>query len=202
MNKYTNIIRNLVEAKKETFANVKGSSRKAGRKLETALRREGKGKPNNTYATGGALDRYNRKSDSRHKRVIKQIDAHLAAAREALGVNDEDEKTKSESVLTFGQLLDELTEMKKTVASWQSGVRSSQLSGIPSSEQFKDADFAAGYGAGMEKGTRAMDPSYRAKRVANKAKQIARARGDWKNAASNIGLAHLATGHYTDNLAK
>lgn len=177
MNKYTNIIRNLVEAKKETFANVKGSSRKAGRKLETALRREGKGKPNNTYAAGGALDRYNRKSDSRHKRVIKKIDAHLAAAKEAAT----EEKTKSESVLTFGQLMNELTEMKKTVASWQSGVRSSQLSGIPSSEQFKDPDFAAGYGAGMEKGTRAMDPSYRAKRVAKKAKQIAANRGEGNN---------------------
>lgn len=58
-----------------------------------------------------------------------------------------------------------ISEMKKAVASWQAGVRASQTSAIPSSEQFKDSDFQAGWKTGLEKGSKAEHPSYRAGRV-------------------------------------
>jgi hypothetical protein len=164
MNKYTNIIQNLLqqsslsEMRLRHGPDIRGLPKKAQRKADYALGAKFEGKPNNYEA---ARERLRKKDASQIERRAK--------------------RDAAESVLTFGQLLDELTEMKKTVASWQSGVRSSQLSGIPSSKQFKDPDFAAGYGAGMEKGTRAMDPSYRARRVAKKANQIAANRGEENN---------------------
>jgi hypothetical protein len=58
-----------------------------------------------------------------------------------------------------------VNEQKATVARWQAGVRSSQLAGTPEPSLFKDPDFQAGYKAGIEKGSRAEHPSFRAKRV-------------------------------------
>jgi hypothetical protein len=55
-----------------------------------------------------------------------------------------------------------LSEVKKSVASWQAGVRSSQLAGSPDPELFKDPNFSAGFNAGMNKGPKAEHPSHRA----------------------------------------
>lgn len=76
---------------------------------------------------------------------------------------------------TFKQII---SEVKQSVKDWQAGVRSSQLAGIPSSEQFKNPDFQAGWKTGLEKGSRALDPSYRAKRVNNQSKAIAEEKGE------------------------
>lgn len=58
-----------------------------------------------------------------------------------------------------------LSEVKKSVASWQAGVRSSQLAGSPDPALFKDPNFSAGFNAGMNKGSKAVHPSNRAKVV-------------------------------------
>ena len=63
---------------------------------------------------------------------------------------------------TYKQLI---SEVKQTVKNWQAGVRSSQLGGVPGSEQMKSPDFQAGWKAGLQKGNAALDPSNRAKRV-------------------------------------
>ena len=65
-----------------------------------------------------------------------------------------------------------ISETKQTVKNWQAGVRSSQLGGVPDSEQMKNPDFQAGWKAGLQKGNAALDPSYRAKRVANQRKRM------------------------------
>jgi len=71
---------------------------------------------------------------------------------------------------TYKQLI---SEVKQTVKNWQAGVRSSQLGGVPDSEQMKNPDFQAGWKAGLQKGNDALDPSNRAKRVARqKAKMV------------------------------
>ena len=58
-----------------------------------------------------------------------------------------------------------INEVKQTVKNWQAGVRSSQLAGTPDLEMLKNPDFQAGFKTGMQKGSKAIDPSYRAKRV-------------------------------------
>jgi hypothetical protein len=58
-----------------------------------------------------------------------------------------------------------INEVKQSVAKWQAGVRSSQLAGTPDMESLKDPNFQAGFQTGMKVGPKAIDPSYRAKRV-------------------------------------
>jgi len=68
-----------------------------------------------------------------------------------------------------------LSEVKKSVASWQAGVRSAQLAGSPDPHLFKDPNFSAGFNAGMNKGPEAAHPSHRAikvKRLINRRKAM------------------------------
>lgn len=65
-----------------------------------------------------------------------------------------------------------ISEVKKSVASWQAGVRFSQAPSSPSSEQFKDPDFSAGFKTGMKVGPKAGDPSYRANRVKREKRKL------------------------------
>jgi len=65
-----------------------------------------------------------------------------------------------------------ISEVKKSVASWQAGVRFSQAPSSPSSEQLKDADFSAGFKTGMKVGPKAAHPSYRANRVRREKRRL------------------------------
>jgi len=67
-----------------------------------------------------------------------------------------------------------ISEVKQSVKNWQAGVRSSQLGGVPDSEQMKNPDFQAGWKAGLQKGNAALDPSYRAKRVERQKRKMVR----------------------------
>lgn len=70
-----------------------------------------------------------------------------------------------------------ISEVKQTVKDWQSGVLTSNLAGTPDPARFENPNFQAGYQAGMRIGPKAIDPSYRAKRVKKQAAVMAKNRG-------------------------
>lgn len=117
MNKYTNIIRNLVEANKviDIGQNTPGSPKRAGRRAAVALTKYSKGKPSDFYKPGGAMDKLVRKQKSQHERRMAWINSDGEDEDDDLKRDGEDEEhlKKYESVRTFKTLLHDLSEMKK-----------------------------------------------------------------------------------------